>query len=150
MIVLCIGASAVLAQTKQITGKVTSADDGLPIPGVSVALKGTTTGTITNVEGVFSLTVPNNEKLVFSFVGMKTMEVPITGASIYNVTMETETFGVDEVVVTALGINKSKKALGYATTTISSEELVKAREGNVVNSLAGRVAGVRILSLIHI
>lgn len=142
--IFCLGGTILFAQTKQIAGTITSADDGAPIPGASVAIKGTTIGTITDIDGEFSLTAPENEVLVISFIGMKKMEIPITSDTEYNLKLETELIGVDEVVVTALGITKSKKALGYATTTVSSEELVKAREGNVVNSLAGRVAGVRI------
>src|SRR5690554_2127002 len=97
-LVLCIAVFSVNAQTKQVTGKVTSKDDGAPIPGVSVVVSGTSTGTITDVDGNFSLRVPENETLLFSFVGLKTVEVPVTSSSVYNVEMEQEVIGMDEVM----------------------------------------------------
>lgn len=141
---LCFGLSSVLAQTKQITGKVTSADDGLPIPGVSVTVKGTTTGTITNVDGNFSLTVPENEVLVFSFVGMKPQEIPITSESVYNVVLETETIDVGEVVVTAMGIRREKKALGYSVSEFSGDDFGNVGNDDATKALQGKVAGVSI------
>lgn len=144
-IVLCIGASSAFAQAKQITGKVTSADDGLPMPGVSVAVKGTTTGTTTNVDGIYNLTVPGNEILVFSFVGMKTTEVTISEATVYDVVMESETFGVEEVVVTALGIQRDKKALGYAVTEIGSEQMEQRSQTDIARILSGKSSGVQVV-----
>ena len=100
---LCFGVSTIFAQTKQITGKITAAEDGVPIPGVTVSVKGTTTGTITNVSGEYSLRVINSaEILIFSFVGMKTQEIPIS-SSIINVVLEPDIIGVDEVLVVAYG-----------------------------------------------
>ena len=145
VMVLCFEGTILFAQTKQITGTVTSASDGESIPGVSVAVKGTTNGTITNTDGNFSLTVPENEVLVFSFVGMKTMEVPITATSIYNVKLEIETVGVEEVIVTALGIKRDKKALGYAVTEISSEQIEQRGQADIARVLSGKSAGVQIV-----
>ncbi len=133
------------AQTKNITGTVTSSEDNQPIPGVSVSVKGTTLGTITNIDGLFELTVPQDAKtLVFSFVGMKNYEVEIGTQSTFNVKMETDVFGIDEVVVTALGISREKKGLGYAVQDVKGDELITAREPNVVNSLQGKLSGVQI------
>lgn len=142
--VLCFGLSTVYAQTKQITGKVTSQDDGLSIPGVSVAVKGTTTGTVSNIDGEFSLTVSENEVLVFSFVGMKTIEVSISATSIYNVALETESIGVDEVIVTAVGISRSTKALGYAVLQVDAESAMQNSEPDLLRSISGKIPGVDI------
>ena len=144
--VLAISLQSLWAQTGEISGVVTSADDGSTIPGVSVSVKGTTVGTITDIDGKYSLNVPNDAKtLVFSFVGMQTQEVPVKGNTI-NVVMKSETVGINEVVVTALGIKKSEKSVGYASTTVNSEELLKERNTNVTSSLSGKVAGLQVQS----
>src|SRR5690606_36668208 len=91
------------------------------------------------------LQVPDDaQNLVFSFVGMSTQEIGIAGRSTINVVMQPQTIGVDEVVVTALGISREKKSLGYAVQDVKSEELVKAAAPNAISSLAGKVAGVQI------
>lgn len=144
-ILLFMGTLIANAQTTELTGVVTSSEDGASIPGVSVSVKGTTLGTITNIDGNYTLKVPTEETtLVFSFVGMATMEVAVEGRSTIDVSMNPDLIGIDEVVVTAMGITRAKRELGYAVSTVGSEELTEARESNVVNSLAGRVAGVRI------
>jgi TonB-linked SusC/RagA family outer membrane protein len=138
------GMQVLFAQTRSISGTVTNADDGTTLPGVSVAVKGTTVGTITDMDGHYQLNVPQDAKsLVFSFVGMKTIEQPITG-SVVNAEMASDVVSVDEVVVTALGIKKSEKSIGYASTTVNSEELLRARNTDVTNSLSGKVAGLQI------
>lgn len=135
----------VFSQANVITGTVTSAEDDSPIPGVSVVVRGTTIGTITDVDGNYSLAVPENAiKLMFTFVGMKTVEETIGGRSVIDVTLEVDILGLEEVVVTSLGITRVKKALGYSVQDISGDELVTARESNVVNSLQGKLAGVQI------
>jgi len=142
-----IGLNLVMAQTKEITGKVVSADDGGSVPGSSVSLKGTTLGTITDMEGMYRLKVPQDAKtLVFSFVGMKTQEVAINNQSVINVKLSSDNISVDEVVVTALGITREKKALGYASQDVSGEALTRAKDQNIVNSLSGKIAGVQITS----
>ena len=144
-ILFFMGSLVVDAQTKVLTGTVTAKEDGQPIPGVSVSVKGTTLGTITNIDGVFELKVPEDSRtLVFSFVGMKNFEVEIGSQTTFNLTMETDVLGLDEVVVTALGQSREKKGLGYAVQDLSGEELVTAREANVVNSLQGKLSGVQI------
>ena len=97
LMAFCFGITSVFAQTKQISGKVTD-EGGAPIPGVSVLVKGTTIGTVTNPDGNFSLAVPGNDVLSFSFIGMKTVEVQITDNNFYNVTMQYNVIGVDEVI----------------------------------------------------
>ena len=134
------------SEQKAISGKVTDVQ-GLPLPGVSVIVKGTTTGTVTNVDGTFTLSVsPDAKILQFSFVGMRSQEVAIDGNTVFDIVMEEENIGVDEVVVTALGITRDKKGLGYAVQEIQGDDLNEARESNFVNSLAGKVAGVNITS----
>jgi len=133
------------AQTKNLTGKVTSSEDNQPIPGVSVSVKGTTLGTISNLDGVFELTVPENAKtLVFSFIGMKNYEIAIGSQTNFAVKMETDVFGIDEVVVTALGIKRKPKEMGVASTNVANEELTAAGVSNVTNGLSGKVSGLQI------
>jgi len=134
------------AQTRQITGTVTSSEDGMPLPGVSVAVKGTTVGGITDPDGKYTLkSVPADAQfLEFHFVGFETKEVDIAGKSVVDVVMIPASIGLDEVVVTALGISREKKALGYAVQDVKGDELAKAKETNIVNSLTGKVAGVQI------
>lgn len=133
------------AQDRTITGKVTDRETSMGLPGVTVLAKGTALGTSTNAEGVYSLSVPANvTALTFSFVGYATQEQAITGAGNIDVTLATDTKQLSEVVVTALGREEQKKSLGYAVQDIKGEEFTQARETNVVNSLAGRIAGVQI------
>jgi len=142
--IFAIGLQSLLAQTKEITGTVTSADDGNTIPGVSVSVKGTTLGTITDIEGKYVIKVPQDSKtLVFSFVGMETEEAAITG-SVVNAKMKAETIGINEVVVTALGVSKEKKALGYAVSEFKSEDLDNVQMLDAATALQGKVAGVSI------
>ncbi|WP_167615361.1 SusC/RagA family TonB-linked outer membrane protein [Maribellus sediminis] len=145
IVALFMGVFTIFAQTKQITGKVSSAEDGTPIPGVSVVVKGTTNGTTTNIDGVFMLTVPENETLVFSFVGMKTVEVPITDQSAYNIELENELIGVDEVMVVAYGTAKKESFTGSAEV-ISNDVLEKRPVANISKALEGQVAGVQTTS----
>ncbi|MGQ8336040.1 SusC/RagA family TonB-linked outer membrane protein [Sunxiuqinia sp. A32] len=142
--IFAFGLQSVFAQTKEISGTVTSADDGSTIPGVSVSVKGTTLGTITDLDGKYTLKVPQDaQTLVLSFVGMETQDVAIVG-SIVNVVLKSETIGINEVVVTALGIKRSEKSLGYATQSVDGGELNEAPENNLINSLNGKIAGVHI------
>lgn len=146
MLVLLIfaGVQVVLAQTT-ITGVITGAEDGQPIPGAAVQVKGTTIGVTTDVNGRYSLKVPADAKtLQVSFVGMKTKEVAIGKETSINVILETEVMDIEGVVVTALGISREKKALGYAVEEVKAEELNQTRSGNLITSLSGKVSGVSI------
>lgn len=140
-----VGFQALQAQNVQITGNVTSADDGSPLPGVSVVVMGTTIGTVTNFNGDYELSVPQSAStLRFSFVGMKAQDVAIEGRTIIDLVMESDALDLGEVVVTALGVSREKKSLGYSVQDVSGEDLSKAREQNIINSLSGRVAGAQI------
>lgn len=140
--------SAARAQT--ITGTV-SDEKGTKLFNASVVVKGSSQGTATDADGKFSISVPatagNNATLVFSSVGFKTMEVAIGGRSVVNVTLTATNQDLGEVVVTALGIKKQARALGYSATSVKPEELTVNRTSNVMNSLQGKVAGVNISSL---
>ena len=139
------GFTTLMAQTVTISGTVTSADDGIPIPSVSVTVKGTTLGMLTDAAGRYSIAVPASAtSLTFTFVGMKTITENISGRSTIDVVMQTDMLGLDEVVVTALGITREKKALGYAVQEVSGSELANAEETNIVNALQGKAAGVQI------
>jgi TonB-linked SusC/RagA family outer membrane protein len=145
---ILFGLQSLFAQTREISGTVTSSEDGAPIPGVSIVVKGTTLGTITDMNGSFTLRIPANaETLMFSFVGMKSIEVPVAGQNSFKILMQPATFGVDEVVVTALGIQRQKRDLGYSTANINSEELTQAKSISVATGLQGKVAGLNISSL---
>ncbi len=147
-VVFFMGTQLLLAQTKDLTGTVTSPDDGQPIPGVSVSVKGTTMGTITNIDGEFALQVPEDAKtLVFSFVGMKNYEVAIGSQTVFNITMETDVFGIDEVVVSGVAGTTEKKKLSVSVASVSSEELEKVPAGSAASALQGKVAGVQVTTL---
>jgi len=126
-----------------IHGKVVD-ENGTPAPGVSVRIKGTTTGTITDANGNFSVNAPDNAILVFSFLGYENQEVPIAGKTELSIKLTVSAKSLNEVVVTALGIKKESKKLGYAVSTVNGNVMDKAKESNVALSLEGRVAGLSV------
>ena len=140
------GLSAAIAQDRTVSGTVTSEKDGSSVPGVSVAVKGTTRGTLTDASGNFSIGANPNTTLVFSSIGYITKEAAVGNRSTINLTLAEDTKMLNEVVVTALGITREKKALGYSAQGVDSEELVQNRQPNLVNALQGKVAGVTINS----
>ncbi|GAA0194471.1 SusC/RagA family TonB-linked outer membrane protein [Fulvivirga kasyanovii] len=145
MLTLAFTFSESWAQERTVSGKVTSIDDGTALPGVNVVLKGTTTGTVTDIDGNFTLTLPTGEgTLVFSFIGLATEEISVGSRSVIDVQMSQDVQQLSEVVVTAAGIEREERALGYAVSTVDSEEVLKAREANIANSLSGKVAGVDV------
>jgi len=143
--ILALSILSGIAQTRILTGKVSSSDDGLPIPGVSISVKGTTTGTISDVNGIYSITVPQTAKtLVFSFVGMITQEIEINSASKIDVVLKSDVIGLDEVVVTAMGIKRDKKALGYSVSEFKAEDFGNVGSDDATKALQGKVSGVSI------
>ncbi|NDV45914.1 SusC/RagA family TonB-linked outer membrane protein [Paludibacter sp. 221] len=139
-----VGIGLSYAQSRSISGKILSAENEEPIIGATILLKGTSTGTITDVDGEFSITVPNTSSvLVVSFIGMKQVEVPASNNMV--VKLENDAKVLDEVVVTALGISKEKKALGYAVQEVNSEQLNQAGNTNLSSALQGKVSGVEII-----
>jgi len=145
LFVFLVAASIQLfAQEKVVTGKVTSYMDGSPIPGVSVVIKGTTKGTITDVNGAFKLSVPEDATIVFSFIGMTKEEFDVKGKTTIDVAMTEDIAKLSEVVVTALGITREKKSLGYSTQQLDGGMVNTVKSDNFMNSLSGKVAGVQI------
>lgn len=138
--------SFAMAQT--VTGKVTSSVDGAGLPGVSVLLKGTTVGTATDAEGNFTLSGPQvpNGTLVISFIGYATQEIAVQNQTVINVSLQEDVTTLNEVVVTALNIEKEKKALSSSVAVVNGEDLMQARTNNFVNGLVGRVAGLNVTS----
>ena len=130
-----------------VTGKVTSDNDYKGLPGVTIRIKGSQRGTITNPAGEYSIEVPDlNQILVFSFVGFKPEEVPIANRSVVDVVLRESVESLDEVVVTALGITRKEKSLGYSVGKVDGDELVRVVQENAINALAGKVSGVQISS----
>jgi len=136
------------AQTSTITGVVISEEDGEPVVGASVLVKGTSLGTVTDIDGKFSIpNVPSSAKtLVISFVGMQSQELPLIRDRQMRIGLHTDAKLLDEVVVTAMGISRSEKTLGYSATTVKSDEIISARTTNVANALSGKVAGLQVSS----
>jgi TonB-linked SusC/RagA family outer membrane protein len=133
------------AQQTSVTGVVTSADDGLTMPGVTILEKGTMNGTTTNIDGVFQINVPANAVLQFSFVGMKTQEIPVNNRTEINVVLETETTGLEEVVVIGYGTQKRKDVTG-AVSMVSSETIENIKPVKVEQALQGTMSGVNVTS----
>jgi TonB-linked SusC/RagA family outer membrane protein len=144
---LLAGLQGVLAQTRVISGVVTSSEDKSPIPGVTIVVKSTTIGTTTNVDGKYVLSVPAKyDVLTFSYVGMKTKEVKIGESNSLDIVLEPDVMNMDEIVVTAIGIPRETKALSYSVQNVSSEDISKAAQSDIINSLQGRVSDVQIVN----
>lgn len=133
----------VLAQSSTVTGTVTD-DSGVPLPGANVVEKGTSNGTSADFDGNYTISVGSNATLIFSSLGYTTKEVAVNGQASVNVSLGEDASQLDEVVVTALGIKKSTKALGYSLTEVGSEEIATIKTPNAINSLQGKIAGVNI------
>ncbi len=131
------------AQNISVTGKVTDAEN-LPLPAVSIKVSGSTQGTSTDANGNFSISVPSNATLIFSYLGFATQNIAVQGRSNITVRLVSDTKLLEGVVVTALGITKDQKILSYATQQIDAESFSQAKELNVANSLSGRVAGLNV------
>ncbi|MEN8226747.1 MAG: SusC/RagA family TonB-linked outer membrane protein [Bacteroidota bacterium] len=145
MFLFAIFVSSVMAQ-RTVTGMV-SDESGEPLLAVTVVVSGTSVGTVTDQNGHFSIDVPDeNSVLIFSFIGMETNEITVGNQTVINVTLMTSSIAMDEVVITALGISREKKSLGYSVGEVDGEALQRVSQENVLNSLAGKVSGVVINS----
>ncbi|EON77077.1 TonB-dependent receptor [Lunatimonas lonarensis] len=142
MVLMLFMSMQAYSQTRTLTGTVTSQADRMPIPGVMVFEKGRQTGTTTDMDGRYSISVDESTVLVFSYIGFANQEFPVGNRSQLDVALVEEASELGEVVVTALGLTKEKRKLGYAITTVGSDVMDKAREPNVANSLIGQVAGL--------
>jgi ferric enterobactin receptor len=142
---LCLfSVCAVYAQTRQVTGIVTSQNDHTPLQGVTVTNRNSSQSTQTDAKGNFSIQIAANETLVFSYVGYETQDVKPGNRTVLSISLKQMAASMNEVVVTALGIKKERKALGYSVSDLSAQELMKNKNTNIVNSLAGKVPGVNI------
>lgn len=135
-----------ITNAQTITGTV-SDEDGNKLSGISVAVKGTTTGTTTDATGQYKINAGSQSVLVFSSIGFTNMEVSVGGRTVINIVLSTAAQSIGEVVITALGITKQARGLGYSTTNVKADELTLNRTPNVMNALQGKVAGVNISSL---
>ena len=135
------------AQTTSVTGEVTSAEDGSPMPGVSILVKGTGIGAVTDLNGKYSISLPDEgEVLIFSFIGMATQEVSVGGRSVIDVVLEFDAAELSEVVVTAMGIERNKNELVYSAQEVKGDQVSRTRSADFVATLSGKVAGLDIRS----
>jgi len=140
---LILTTGAIWAQNVKVSGTVSDVN-GEPLIGAYVLLQGTATGTSTDVDGKYVIDVPANGTLVFQLMGMQDVITPVNNRSVINVTMEEDAVMLEDVVVTALGIKKERKSLGYAVSDIKADELMKNKTANPISSLSGKIAGVNI------
>lgn len=146
LVFLIIAPSAIFAQ-HEVSGQVVASATGESIPGAHVFIKGTSTGTTTDMNGKFNILVPGSETiLVFSFLGYETLELSSGGLTDLRVPLEESSKKLKEVVITALNISREKSSLGYSLTQVSSKEINQVKQNNPINSLAGKVAGLQISS----
>ncbi len=145
-LLLLVAATSVSAQQKTITGTVKSSEDGSPLIAVSIQVKGTTIGTTTDQKGNFSINASDNQTLVASIVGFVTSESRVGSRTVVNFDLTSVTAELEGVVVTALGIRRAEKALGYSAQQIGGEELNDARSNNWSSALSGKVAGLQLIS----
>jgi TonB-linked SusC/RagA family outer membrane protein len=143
--VFALAGSELWAQDRTVSGKITSTEDGTPLPGVNVVLKGTTSGTVSDATGSYTLGVPaGGGTLVFSFIGLVSQEIEIGTQSSIDVAMNQDVRQLSEIVVTAIGIERSEKTLGYSATKVDERAITQGRSFSAMNSLQGKIAGVNI------
>jgi TonB-linked SusC/RagA family outer membrane protein len=139
-------ATNVMAQTKTVTGKVVAADDGYPLPGVSVKVKGTSTGTVTSAKGTYTITASAGQTLVFSFIGLLQQEKLVGESNVVDITLKQDTRSLNEVVVTGFGVKQSSRDLTSPVQTVSGAEIQQTQRENFLDALQGRLAGVSVTS----
>src|SRR5690606_32687128 len=131
------------AQEKTISGTVTD-QDGLPLPGVNILVEGTTTGTQSDFDGLYTINANVGEVLVFSYIGQKNVRMTVGASNTIDVQMEEDAQALEEVVVTAFGIKRKPKSLGYSVASVKSEEITENSEPDLIRSLNGKVPGVNV------
>ena len=142
-VLACTMLSVAMMASITVTGTVISAEDGLPVIGASVLEKGTSNGTITDFDGIYELTVADDAVLVFSYVGLTSQELKVSGPKM-DVTLKGDAIAMEEVVVTAMGVVQEKKRLNFAVQNIGGDALTENKSSNFVNSLQGKIAGVSV------
>ena len=135
--------SAAFAQ-KRVSGVVTGAEDALPLEGVVVSIKGTTTGTVTDARGQYSIQAPSDADLEFSCLGYETLVINVAGRQTINVSLAAESTVLDEVLVTAVGIQRTERSLGYSVTKVDADNAVQKAEPDLLRALDGKIAGVQV------
>ena len=146
LFLICLfSAHTIYAQTT-VTGTITNAGDSMPLPGVNVIEKGTTNGVLTNIDGKYTITTTTSENAIlqFSFLGFTSTEVVVNDQTVINLVLQEGSESLDEVVITALGIKKDTRALGYSITQVKGDEMSNVKTTNAINSLQGKIAGVNI------
>ncbi|MEA2043719.1 MAG: SusC/RagA family TonB-linked outer membrane protein [Bacteroidota bacterium] len=144
-VIFAVTVASVVAQ-RSVTGTVTD-EGGSPIPGVTVVVKDVTGGTITDLNGNYSINVPGSDNiLIFTYIGLETQEIRAKDKATINVSMSSKAEEIDVVVVTAVGVRKSEKKIGYAATSVGGDEITKTQDRSAINALSGKVAGVNISS----
>jgi TonB-linked SusC/RagA family outer membrane protein len=145
LLLFCLLSFIAEAQQKTITGKVIGAEDGQPVIGCTVQVKGTTSGITTDINGKYTLIVPDNAiTLVFSYIGMKKQEVQIDNRTVIDISLESDILGLDEVVVTAVGISREKKSLGFAVQDVKNEEIARTGNTDLAGAMQGKLSGIDI------
>jgi TonB-linked SusC/RagA family outer membrane protein len=132
------------AQDRSISGRITSADDGSPIPGVSVLIKGTSSGTVSDIDGKYTINASENSVLIFTSVGMESQEITVGAQTSLDVVMKTSATSLEQVVVTALGIEQDTKGLTYSVAQVKGDEIAETQRNNFLISLQGRVPGLNM------
>jgi len=145
MLLLC-GTTVAMAQNVSVKGRISDAGSGDPVPAAAVLVKGTSTGVVSDADGNYSITVASDATLVISSIGYTTVEIPVNGQTKIDVSLLVDSQLLEEVVVTAQGISRSEKTLGYAAVTVKSDDIASARTSNAVNAISGKVAGVQVQS----
>ena len=149
MLLLCLvfaGVGTLWAQNAQISGVITDAADGQPLPGVSVVVKGAGVSTATDANGRYTINAAGDATLVFSYVGLKTQEQAVAGRATINVALESGTVALSEVVVTAMGIRRPERSLGNAKTVVNPDDAIQRAEPDLFRSLNGKIPGVNVMA----
>lgn len=142
---LILNVGALFAQARKVSGTVTDTDSQTPLPGATIMVKGTTIGTVTDGDGKYTIDVKTDEDvLIFNFLGMQSVEQKVGARNVINVNMITDALEINEVVVTAMGIERKAKSLTYATQNVAGSEIVRAKDPNMINSLQGKTSGLVI------
>ena len=145
--IMLVWASIAFAQDKTVSGKITSSDDGSPLPGVSVLIKGSTKGVTTDGDGVYKISAPANATLNFSFIGFTTQSVAINNRTIVDVQLKADAAAFNEVVVTAQGIRKNIREIGYAYSKVNTEDITVGRSPQLAQALSGKVTGLAVYNV---
>ncbi|QNR84349.1 TonB-dependent receptor plug domain-containing protein [Pedobacter riviphilus] len=141
---VCFWVGQVFAQQVTISGKVTSADDGTPLPGVSVKVKGSTAGISTDSDGRYTIKATSDQVLIFVYIGSITEERHIGDNRVINVQLKQDAKTLNEVAITAFGVKQEVRSLGFSTQNVKAKEIVDSQQPNLVNAMQGKVAGVQI------